>query len=64
MMIYIKWKDGYQYLEWELIFLKKIENKNESKIKRFDSFLESKNEKYSIYEFFYDLHPRNRNKFS
>lgn len=48
----------------ELIFLKKIENKNESKIKRFDSFLESKNEKYSIYEFFYDLHSQNRNKFS
>ncbi len=64
MMIYIKWKDGYTVSRMELIFLKKIENKNESKIKRFDSFLGSKNEKYSIYEFFYDLHQQNRNKFS
>lgn len=34
------------------------------KIKSFNSFLESKNKEYDIYQFFADLHPEKRNKFS
>lgn len=45
-----------------LVFLKEIGKVTESKIKKFETFLESKNEKYSIYQFFYDLNKFTRNE--
>jgi len=53
--------DIHKYERWlrissmNLVFMKSIGKVTESKIKKFKSFLETKNEKYSIYDFFNSL---------